>query len=163
MMGDAILMRCGVSRASLLAAVFIAVALASLSARADPCKLESVGGIDFGKYDPLSPTTLHTAGSLGYGCPPGQGGPEITISQGQWGTYASRAMQNAADPAGLLHYNLYLEASCVTVWGNGSNGTSVNLGPAGRDQSIPVYACMPPLQNVSAGTFTDTVVVTFNF
>jgi spore coat protein U-like protein len=156
-------MRYGVSRASLLAAVFVSVALASVSARADACKLESVGGINFGNYDPLSSTTLHTVGSFGYGCPPGQGGPEITISPGLWGTFASRAMQNPGDPVGLLQYNLYLEAACLTVWGDGTNGTSTQIGPAGRGQTIPVYACMPPLQNVSAGTFSDTVVVTFNF
>lgn len=156
-------MRFGVSRASLIAAVFVSVALASATAKADPCKLTTIGGINFGNYDPLSPTRLSTMGSFGYSCPPGQGSPLITISAGTWGNFASRAMQNPADPASLLQYNLYTDASCTLIWGDGSNGTSTQVGPPGQNQTIPVFACLPPLQNVSAGTFSDTVVVTFNF
>jgi spore coat protein U-like protein len=156
-------MRFGVSRASLLGAVFVSVTLMSATAKADPCKLTTIGGINFGNYDPLSPVPLSTMGSFGYSCPPGQGSPLITISAGTWGTFASRAMQNPTDPAALLQYNLYVDAACTMIWGDGTSGTSTQVGPAGQTQTIPVFARLPALQNVSAGTFTDTVVVTFNF
>lgn len=150
------------SRASLIAGAICSAALVSASAAGAPCRLDTVGGLNFGNYDPLSPTPLRSMGSIAYSCARGVGAPEISISPGSSGSYASRAMRNPADPV-LLLYNLFTDASCMTIWGDGSSGTTTRIGSADKGQSFPVFGCLPALQDVAAGTFTDTVIVTFNF
>ncbi|MBI2358339.1 MAG: spore coat protein U domain-containing protein, partial [Deltaproteobacteria bacterium] len=63
-----------------------------------------------------------------------------------------------------LTYNLYLDGSYATVWGDGTSGTSfiTNNNPVGT-QDYTLYARTPLGQDVSAGTYTDVVTVTVEF
>jgi spore coat protein U-like protein len=61
-----------------------------------------------------------------------------------------------------LNYNLFVDASRVVVWGDGSGGSStVALTAAAAD--IPVYGRVPGGQNVPAGSYIDTIVVTVTY
>lgn len=125
------------------------------------CKNFGVTNLVFGAYDPLSSAPLDSMGSVTYNCPPPLS-PQVAISQGGAGSFAPRAMTNPADPM-PLQYNLYVDAARTTVWGDGSGQTSAPAVPSGNGASIPIYGRVFPQQDVAAGTFSDTVVVTFNF
>ena len=65
-----------------------------------------------------------------------------------------------------LGYNLYMDASRTTIWGDGTSGTSAysrNNPPNGTNVSLPVYGRVGAAQDVSAGTYSDTVLATINF
>ena len=63
------------------------------------------------------------------------------------------------------NYNLYLNAACTQVWGNGTSGTVTHsafttiLFPT----AVPIYARLFPLQNVTVGCYSDSVVATIVF
>ncbi len=87
----------------------------------------------------------------------------IQLSRGSSATFRPRAMQLGADQ---LQYNLYLDPSRSTVWGDGSAGTS-QYGPSSPPNAssvlLNIYGRMPARQNVRAGSYSDTVVITIVF
>ncbi|MBU8898797.1 SCPU domain-containing protein [Corallococcus sp. H22C18031201] len=129
------------------------------------CSLQGIVGLSFGTYSPASAVPLDTVGSVGYRCDLLQlSVVHIDLSSGNSGSYAARQMQGPS--TNKLSYNLYMDATHLTVWGDGSSGTS-RYGPVlpilGADVSLPVYGRIPELQNVAAGAYSDTVVVTLTF
>ncbi len=117
----------------------------------------SVAGPDFGTYDPSAATPLDTAGSIQYSC---TSPALVTLSTGSSGTYVERTMRSGT---ATLAYNLYTHANRNQVWGDSTGGTAVrNLGVGSR-QTAAIYGRIPPLQDVAGGTYSDTLVVTFNF
>jgi spore coat protein U domain-containing protein, fimbrial subunit CupE1/2/3/6 len=78
------------------------------------------------------------------------------------GGFNPRQMRRAG-ASDLLGYNLYTTASMSTVWGDGSAGTStVFLSKVNRNHPVTtsVYGRIPPGQNVSVGSYADTLTVT---
>ena len=73
----------------------------------------------------------------------------------------------AVSPIDGLGYNVFTSPSMAVVWGDGTGGTStVAMGPVpGRRPLRPVtiYGRIPAGQNVSAGTYSDTLVVTITW
>ncbi|MBJ6761480.1 spore coat protein U domain-containing protein [Myxococcaceae bacterium JPH2] len=129
------------------------------------CSLQGIVGLSFGAYNPGSAVPLDTVGSVGYRCDLLQlSVVNISLSRGSSGSYAARQMQGPS--SNTLSYNLYMDAAHLTVWGDGSSGTS-RYGPVlpilGADVSLPVYGRIPALQNVASGAYSDTVVVTMTF
>lgn len=115
----------------------------------------SVQGVAFGSYDPFSPANLDSAGNLAVSCDVPY---TLTLSSGQ-GSYTGRLMQNLSD---TLAYNLYLDPARTTVWGDGSGGSS-SVSAAAGDRNHPVYGRIPARQNVSVGSYSDTIIVTLSF
>jgi len=77
------------------------------------------------------------------------------------GNFASRAMQNGAHTLG---YQLYLDASRATVWGDGSGGSAPVAGTgSGSNQSLTIYGRLPSLTGALPGTYSDTVTVTITY
>jgi spore coat protein U-like protein len=117
----------------------------------------SASGPAFGAYDPLATTPVDAAGSVQYVCTtPAQ----VSFSTGSSGNFGSRAMQG---PQGALVYNLFVDAARTQVWGDGTAGTALPTVPAGLLRSVPVYGRIPARQNVAAGSYSDSLVVTFVF
>ena len=59
----------------------------------------------------------------------------------------------------FLEYDIFVDAARQTVWG----ATPVSVA-AGNALTVPYYARIYALQDVSVGTtYTDTLIVTFNF
>jgi spore coat protein U domain-containing protein, fimbrial subunit CupE1/2/3/6 len=130
----------------------------ALPARAAPsCKGISVTPLSFGAYDVYSAAPLDSAGTITYSCPP-PALPSVTIDLGlSFGNGHRRmALGFGSD---FLQYDVYLDAARTAVWPS-SNAIGV---PQGNNQSIPIYGRVFPQQDVSVGTYTDTLVVTFNF
>jgi spore coat protein U-like protein len=65
-----------------------------------------------------------------------------------------------------LSYNLYRDAACTSIWGDGTGGTATytNANPANNTAiNITVYGQVPAGQDVSAGVYSDTVSAVINF
>lgn len=129
--------------------------LAAPAVRAD-CTV-SAGGVAFGGYDVFSPSALDGAGTISVNCSPGSS-YSLGLSAGG-GSYGQRRLSNG--PA-ALNYNLYTDASRSVVWGDGTNGTSTVSGD-GESVGHTVYGRIPPQQNVTTGSYGDTIIVTVNF
>jgi spore coat protein U-like protein len=84
------------------------------------------------------------------------------------GTLSQRLMGNGTD---TLQYNLYTSAARTTVWGDGTSstaavpGTGAGLG-AGNAVTHTVYGRLVDSaanQDVSAGSYSDTITVTVTY
>jgi spore coat protein U-like protein len=65
-----------------------------------------------------------------------------------------------------LRYNVYLDPAKTTVWGDGTQGTQFFSirNPSLRDRTtVPIYGRVPAGQDVGAGTYADTLVITVNY
>ena len=128
----------------------------------------SATSVSFGTYDPLIPAPTDSQGSISYSC-----GTQIDtrtpiktiqveLSRGSSGSY-DRAMSGGPTP---LHYNLYLDAARQTVWGDESSGTDVlrHASPQNHQTyTVPVYGRILAQQDISAGTYVDTVMATIQW
>lgn len=123
------------------------------------CSVSS-SGVAFGTYDVLLTPPDDTTGTVSFSCLLLLL-PRITLSTGSSLSFAPRTMKKGAE---ALSYNLYLDAARSSVWGDGTAGTSYYqplLALLGG--TVTVYGRIPAKQNVSAGNYTDTVVVTLLF
>jgi spore coat protein U-like protein len=132
------------------------------------CRVTSNSGLAFGEYDTLSPTPRDSQAIVGVACDRNAGPQYVTIALGVGpGTYGSsvnaRKMRSASGE--LLEYGLYRDAARSSVWGF---STGVDTGsqlldvPNKGTQSATfvLYARIPPLQDVSAGLYSDSVQIT---
>jgi spore coat protein U-like protein len=141
-------------------AALIAISSSATAVAAPGCHGISATGVAFGPYDPLSATAVVSVGTVSFNCPPPTMA-QLSLSAGGSGTFFPRGMSNPADPV-RLEYNLYVDAAFTTVWGDGTGGT-VSVPVPAKTKSLDVYGRIPPSQDVAVGTFSDTVIVTFNF
>lgn len=127
------------------------------------CRVTTTG-IDFGAYDVFAAVPRDTAGTVTVACdrnPP----TDITISIGASptsGGFNPRRMRHATLPD-RMNYNLFTSPSMVTVWGDGSAGTStVQLRKVNRNRPVTttIFGRIPPGQDVSVGVYSDSVTVT---
>lgn len=149
-------------RARLLLAV---AAGALMGAPAAACTISSPG-VAFGAYDPRAAGNDDSSGTISVACATTVTAPVVQLSTGQSGTYSPRRMRSGG---WNLNYNLYTNTARTTIWGNGSGGSVSQTLSGGtisggqRRFSRTVYGRVPPLQNVGAGSYGDTVVMTVIF
>ena len=134
-----------------------AVLLAAPAARAASCTVGATG-VAFGAYDSLGATALDSSGTVSWSCDTSSS-VSIALGRGSSSTYLPRRL--ASGPS-LADYNLYLDASCSTIWGDGTEGTSTWTG-SGTAGNIPIFGRVAPRQPLAAGSYTDTVVITIVF
>lgn len=130
----------------------------------------SATGLNFGAYNPLDPAPLDSTGEVQVRCSllglvSLLVNYNIELGTGGSGSYAGRILQSGSDTLG---YQMYRDASRATVWGNGTGGTaevadSYLLGVLTTTRTYTVYGRIAGGQNVSAGVYNDTIVVTLNF
>jgi spore coat protein U-like protein len=151
---------------ALLAALGAPTALGAAS-----CSV-SANAVSFGVYNPLSGTPLTSMATLTTTCTQiGNGSTRVSftvsLSTGASGSYASRTLISGASK---LSYNLYPTAAYQSVWGDGS-GISVTVpgtlhvtgGRPLQQQVNTIYGQIPAGQDVGAGSYLDTIVVTVNY
>lgn len=127
----------------------------------------SATSVAFGNVNPVSSGNVDATGDIRVTCTlllDLAGSYTIDLSSGSSASYNPRAMKNGAS---TLQYNLYTSAARSQVWGNGTGG-SVNVtnnfaALLSVDQTTTVYGRIPAGQNVPAGTYADTIVVTVTF
>jgi spore coat protein U-like protein len=126
------------------------------------CTIET-RSLSFGEYDTTARNPLDERGEVIYNCSSDNpnnpvGDMRIEISRGLSGSY-DRAMISVGD---RLSYNLYLDATHRTVWGDGSSGTDYYFDrnpPDRRSVSVNVYGRIPEGQDVGTGQYFDVLVV----
>jgi spore coat protein U-like protein len=128
------------------------------------CKI-TVTAANFGAYDPLSSVPKDGIAQLNISCNHKVDTPaivQVLISEGNSGSVAQRQMAGAI-PESLLLYNLYVDASMSSIFGDGTAGTVTMTNTVDRTSpwDIPIYGQIPALQNVPVGVYTDGLTVTF--
>ncbi|VVD64033.1 Csu type fimbrial protein [Pandoraea anhela] len=85
----------------------------------------------------------------------------VSLSGGLLGTVTARKMTGLTSSVG---YQLYLDSSYATIWGDGTAGTSQLTGVGtGLIQVIPIFALVPAQSTPAPGVYTDTVTATIQF
>lgn len=143
---------------------------AQASGAATVCRFVSGGTMIFGPYDALSSIPTDTVGSFQVRCDR-DGGPQnvtlaLSLSAGANGSsVAARALKQVGGSGDILVYGLYRDTGRSAVW-----GFSPGVDAGQQTLSIPnkssafatftVYGRLPAQQNVSAGSYVDSVQVT---
>jgi len=116
--------------------------------------------VSFGSYDSFTAAPTDGEGTVSYTCLGLMKTLRISISTGGSGTYGSRRMSG---PGSTLAYNLFLDATHQTIWGDGSGGSQPFLHNnivIYVNYTATIYGRIPPLQSVALGTYSDSPVVT---
>lgn len=127
------------------------------------CTLQSLSGVAFGPYNVVSGAAVDMTGTIVVNCS-NSGGFTIDIASGGSGSIAQRSMARTGGGSPML-YNLFLDASHMTIWGNGQNGTQHYSGNGtGANQTIYVYGEIKSGQKtLSAGNYNDSMLVSVTF
>ena len=132
---------------------------------ADACTV-STTGVTFGAYDPRSAAPDDGTGSIELLCHPRDSSVSVALSAGGSGSFLTRRMSSGA---AQLDYNLYTSSARTIVWGDSSIGTLVvaltdgGVSAGRRRYSADIFGRIPARQNVPAGTYVDTIVMTVTF
>lgn len=144
-----------VGLASLLA-LFSRVLLADCTVSTTP--------VAFGSYSIFDTSPLDSTGTITVSCTNPYNAPvNVKISAGLSFSFTPRKQKNGTHE---LAYNLFLEASRTTIWGDGTSPTSyATPSPAsGTPLELTVYGRIPERQTSAyAGSYSDTLVVTVEF
>jgi spore coat protein U-like protein len=149
---------------SLLLLAGLALALLPGAARA-ACTV-SATGVAFGAYDPRSATPDDSSGTIEVACHPSDHAPEVGLGPGLHGSVAARRMSSGS---ATLDYGLYANAGRTAVWGDGAQGSTGQTLAGGtvsggtRRFTGTIYGRIPAGQNVPAGSYDDTLIVTISF
>jgi spore coat protein U-like protein len=155
-------------RSGIAAAVAVGALVAScwLPARAAPptCKFTIVSGVSFGAYDVFNAAATVANGTIRYECanfPAGGQVVSIAFSRGNAATFSPRIMLNGLQQ---LQYNLYLDAGFTNIWGDGTGGTSIySVNTSGAGTSLTIFGRVPAGQDLTAGSYMDTITATMNW
>jgi spore coat protein U domain-containing protein, fimbrial subunit CupE1/2/3/6 len=131
--------------------------------RAEAACTVSATGVSFGTYNVFTTTATTSTGTITYHCGNADHNILISISTGSSGTYVARTLTRSSE---TLSYNLYLDSAFATVWGDGSAVTGVYQKanpPNNSDVPLTVYGRITAQQDVTAGSYSDTVIATVNF
>jgi spore coat protein U-like protein len=137
-------------------AVLLALTLSGAARAANTCNILSTGAVAFGAYLWTNPTPTDSVGTITYNC---NSTAAVFLSAGSSGSAAQRTLISGVD---TLDYNLYTDAGRAQIWGDLFTGGGIQVVQSGKS-SLSVYGRIPQGQNVAAGTYTDTVTVTFLF
>ena len=123
--------------------------------------------INFGTYNVFNAIPLVTTGTITVTCSLLPLLTNVNISIGpstNSGGFNPRQVKHSSKPD-RLNYNLFINSLMTTIWGDGTNGTDTVTCRVivGQPCIQTVYAQVPALQDVSAGSYSDTVVITITF
>lgn len=113
--------------------------------------------VNFGNYDTLSGQQLDGVGTISVNCD-ATATFTISLSSGA-GSFNARQLSSGSNSLG---YNLYTDASRLSVWGDGT-GSTTTVSESATSGNFTVYGRIPADQNVPAGTYSDTVTVTITY
>jgi len=155
---------------ALRVAVVVPVALAlvlifapNAAAQAGNTCTISTTSVAFGSYDVFSGADVNTTGSVTINCGSAVRNLTVSLSQGSSGTYANRTLVKGGE---TLAYNLFTDAACTSVWGDGTPGTQTYFNadpPNNTNVVLTIYGRITALQDVSAGAYSDTITATINW
>ena len=137
--------------------------LASAPAFALTCGVSSTS-LAFGDYEPMTSVPLDAAGEISVRCRRGPGVFRVELSAGASLNQLARSMTG---PGGGLAYNLYVDPTRLSIWGDGNGGTSVvsgnHEGQGSTTYRLPVYGRVDASQDPYPGTYSDSIVISVFF
>jgi spore coat protein U-like protein len=162
--------RCGVGVAIIcvgILSVFVkpmaaATATATLTVSANVIESCTVtnGTLAFGDYAPTGTGAVDQTGTFTVACTKGT---DATVGLGDGDNFLSgaRRMKNGSE---FLTYELYKESARTNVWGS-AVGAVVTLAAASSNapQTLTVYGRIAAGQDVSQGSFSDSVQITVTY
>jgi spore coat protein U-like protein len=127
----------------------------------------SATGINFGNYDPGSPSATTSEGSVIVACELSVDVLPtfaVSLSSGRAAHHSVREM--SAGHEHRLYFNLYTTASHTVIWADGT-GDSETKSYDGllvlSHVELTIYGLLPAKQFVPAGVYSDTIVVTVEY
>jgi len=148
-------------RLLILLALVIGTLYAS-DAHAQACTI-SATSVNFGSYNVFNGSPTDSTGTVTYRCNGSAHNITVGLTQGASASFNQRQMQKGSES---LTYNLFVDASRTNIWGDGTSGTSVysiSNPPNNTNVNLTVYGRVTAGQDVSAGSFSDTVTAVINF
>lgn len=160
---------------SLAVAVIVAVAPGLLMAAQSTSNLSvtatvntnctiSTAPLAFGSYDPVvthATTDLDNTGTVTIRCTKGTVA-DITLGLGANASGSTRRMVGGVS-GDFLAYEIYQDSGRTTVWGEGADKQTTPAAPNNGNQNYTAYGRITAGQDVSADSYTDTVVATVIF
>ena len=155
--------------------LLLALCLAPVAAVAAPagtdCRLVSGGSLGFGPYDVFAVAPNDSLVNVAVSCGTRSGGPQrltllMGVDQGMNGTsVTARRLLHTGGSGDTLGYGLYRDVGRTSVWGTTENvntvSTLVNVPNNGSaTATFTIFGRLPAGQDVSPGTYSDTVGVT---
>ena len=150
--------------------LILACSLVTMRASAAAVCSVSSTGTAFGAFDTLSGSDKDMIGTISVTCTGSIGDLAnymIALSPGGSSSFTSRNMQ-AGTPQ--LSYNLYLDGSYTSIWGDGTGGSSTvsdsyTLSASSNTKDYTVYGRIPGSgqSGAPAGSYMDTIVVTLTY
>lgn len=132
------------------------------AAETNLCRINATP-VRFGTYNPFARATARANGTISYTCSaptPISIGLERSIG-------AAPTTRRMSQGGHALEYNLYLDAACTIVWGDGTGGSDIYRDPAPPADTavaVPVYGCIRAGQRGALiGPYAETFAVTINF
>jgi spore coat protein U domain-containing protein, fimbrial subunit CupE1/2/3/6 len=140
-----------------------AALLIAVSAAEAACTITTTA-VSFGSYNVFAGSADDATGQITYRCTTPRP-PVVTIHLDKGGSpsFSPRQMRRGSE---TLNYNLYLDSTRSTIWGDGTGGTQTYSRanpPIFQNVSVSVFGRIPAGQDVSAGTYSATVTATIFF
>jgi spore coat protein U-like protein len=158
-------------RVALIASAMLAVLAAPRAGALVNCTVSATGPA-FGIYNPLNATPLNSNGNVAVTCTlltrrRTTVNATVTLSTGSSATFTPRTLVSGTQKLG---YNLYLDAAYSQIWGDGTAGTAdavammtLRRRSPTQQVNLAMYGRIPAGQDVGAGSYLDTIVVTVNY
>lgn len=115
----------------------------------------SSSGVVFGGYDVFETTSNDSVGTISVNCNTSTS-YTLKLSEG-YGTFNERRMMYGDNH---LIYNLYTDPSHNSIWGDGNSGNMIQ-GETTAEYSV--YGRIPARQNISVGSYNDTLIITLEY
>lgn len=145
---------------------FLLLVLCPTALLAFKCNVTATG-LAFGNYDSLNPVSTNATADIGVTCSikaKNKSAPlvvTVSVDTGSSGSFSQRYMTSVSG-AGVLNYNMYMDAAGINVWGDGSGGTSNRVVNVTKESpfNAKIYGKIPAGQNIPAGSYSDAITVT---
>ena len=150
-------------RPTRLLTMLLAACALGLAATAEAACTISTTAVSFGSYNVFSASPNDATGQVTFRCsPPLPPLVTIQLDKGGASSFNPRQMRKGSE---TLNYNLYLDSTRSTIWGDGTGGTQAytQSNPPASSQNANIYGRIPAGQDVSAGTYSATVTATIFF
>ena len=155
----------GMLKTSLLILLFTFFGILKGEVALSQCRM-NVTPIHFGNYDAFSSTPLDAAGAITVDCSGDVNRATVTLSVSSTSGIFNPRRRKRSGGSDLLDYNVYTDATRIAIFGDGTGGTSSLRPhrppgpPAPWSVSIAMYGRIPPGQDVSVGSYSDTLTAT---
>lgn len=122
------------------------------------CYMNGAYTLSFGNVSNLN-RNVESNTAMWLWCPSGISW-QVGLDNGQNALGTQRRMTNGSD---YVNYDLYLDAGYSRRWGNSLNTDTMSGSANGELQYLNIYGKVPVQTNKSAGSYSDTVVITLTY